>query len=221
MLWIGLCLPRLPIEVYERTLATGVNGSWRGPTGHPLVDGTCMAVCDRLRVLQANAAAAAHGIHSGQKRATALALCPNLMIRGRDLVAEQRALAQIACWALQFTPRISLREPDEQDSEAGLVLDIESSLKLFDGLDRLLTRVRLGLDELGFSARIGCAPTATASWLFARFRDGQMARMVVSGLGGDRTTSARSTIPRELGLAQPSANSVKTQPVVKIRPEYP
>ncbi len=208
MLWIGLCLPRLPIEVYERTLATGVNGSWRGPTGHPLVDGTCMAVCDRLRVLQANAAAAAHGVHSGQKRATALALCPNLMIRGRDLVAEQRALAQIACWALQFTPRISLREPDEQDSEAGLVLDIESSLKLFDGLDRLLTRVRLGLDELGFSARIGCAPTATASWLFARFRDGQMARSEAAldtVLAELPVTLLESLKPRVAGRGSPRA----------------
>ncbi len=176
MLWIGIWLPRLPLEVFERTLASGVTGSWRGPTGHPLVDGRCLAVCDRLQVLDANAAAMAHGVHAGQRRATALALCPELIIVGRDAVAERRALAQIACWALQFTPRISLREPSDPSPEAGLMLDIEASLKLFDGLDRLLTRLRLGLQELGFSSSIGCAPTARASWLFARFRDGRVAR---------------------------------------------
>lgn len=176
MLWIGLWLPRLSLEVFERTLATSVTGSWRGPTGHPLVDGSCLAVCDRLQVLDANAAAIAHGVHAGQRRATALALCPELLVLGRDLAAERRALAQVACWALQFTPRISLREPSEDSADAGLLLDIEASLKLFDGLDRLLTRLRLGLQELGFSSNIGCAPTATASWLFARFRDGRIAR---------------------------------------------
>lgn len=176
MLWIGLYLPRLSIEVFERTIASDVTGHWVGPTGYPLVDGTCLAVCDRLRVLQVNAAASARGVHPGQKRATALALCPDLLIRSRDPQAEQQALEQIACWALQFTPRISLRTPGDANAEAGLLLDIEASLKLFDGLDRLLTRLRMGLQALGFHARIGCAPTATAGWLFARARDGLVAR---------------------------------------------
>ncbi len=176
MLWIGLYLPRLSIEVFERTLASDVTGHWVGPTGYPLVDGTCLAICDRLRVLQVNAAASARGVHPGQKRATALALCPDLLIRSRDPLAEQQALEQLACWALQFTPRISLRQPTERQAEAGLLLDIEASLKLFDGLDHLLTRLRIGLQELGFNARIGCAPTATACWLFARARDGLVAR---------------------------------------------
>ncbi len=176
MLWIGLYLPRLSIEVFERTLASDVTGSWMGASGYPLADGCCLAVCDHLRVLQVNAPASARGVHPGQKRATALALCPELLIRSRDLEAEHEALEQIACWALQFTPRISLRPPTERQSEAGLLLDIEASLKLFDGLDRLLTRLRLGLEELGFHARIGGAPTAAASWLFSRHRDGLIAR---------------------------------------------
>lgn len=176
MLWIGLHLPRLSIEVFERTLASNVTGSWLGATGYPLVEGTCLAVCDRLRVLQANEAATARGIHPGQKRATALALCPDLLIRGRDLGAEQQALEQVACWALQFTPRLSLRPPGERAPRAGLLLDVEASLKLFEGLDALLTRLRLGLQALGFSATISCAPTATAAWLFARLRDGLIVR---------------------------------------------
>ena len=176
MLWIGLYLPRLPIEVFERTLASDGTGGWTETSGHPPVDGGCLAVCDRLRVLQVNAAASARGVQPGQKRATALALCPELLIRSRDPEAERQALEQIACWALQFTPRISLRPPGERRPEAGLLLDIAASLKLFDGLDRLLGRLRLGLQELGFHARIGGAPTAIASWLFSRHRDGLVAR---------------------------------------------
>ena len=176
MLWIGLYLPRLSIEVFERSLVSAATGNRVGPTGLPLVEDSCLAVCERLRVLQVNAAASAHGVHPGQKRATALALCPELLIRSRDPLAEQQTLEQIACWALQFTPRISLRPPTEDQAEAGLLLDIGASLKLFGGIDRLLTRLRVGLQELGFNVRIGCAPTASACWLFARARDGLVAR---------------------------------------------
>lgn len=177
MLWIGLYLPQLALDVFCLPETPGLPRSdWIGPSGYRLADGPCLAIVDRLQVLLANAAARAHGVHPGQKRATALALCPDLIVRERDCRQERQSLRQIACWALQFTPRLSLREPDERDPTAGLLLDIEASLALFGGLDRILTRIRLDLRTMGFSAQTGCAPTATASWLFARWRDGFAAR---------------------------------------------
>lgn len=164
MLWLALFFPRLPLEVFARSL----------PAGLPA------AVCTRLVVLEANEAARATGVHPGLKRATALALAPSLHVLERDPAREADALRQVACWALQFTPAVSLQPPVEAlkpppmpgASKAGLLLDVQHSLRLFGGRSALLARVRTGLAELGITARIGCAPTATGAWLLAQHRDG-------------------------------------------------
>jgi protein ImuB len=172
MLWLGLCLPRLPIEIFLR----GVDPS-----------SAALAVCDRLAVLMASEPAQALGVHAGMKRATALALAPGLPLLERDEPREQEALRQVACWALQFTPSVSLRSPPGEPVRAaarppgtappphGLLLEIAPSLRLFGGRDALVARIRAGLAELGFSASVGCAPTATGAWLLALHRDGTCA----------------------------------------------
>ena len=165
MLWLGLYLPHLPLEVYQRAHAI------EHAPGSP-----AFAICNHRSVEQANASARASGVHAGQKRATALALAPALIIRERNPFREQHALQQLGSWALQFTPRLSLQMPDALQAQAGLLLDIEPSLRLFGGLDKLLDRLRLELQALGYRADIGCAPTATAAWLFARWQDGLVAR---------------------------------------------
>ncbi|MBA3479043.1 MAG: DNA polymerase Y family protein, partial [Lautropia sp.] len=173
MLWLGLYLPHLPLEVFERTL-TGAGADRQPPeatAGPP-----AFAICNQSCVEQANAAAQALGVHPAQKRATALALAPTLIVRERDGAREQEALQQLGCWALQYTPRLSLQMPDAAHAQAGLLLDIEPSLRLFGGLEALQRRLRLELHALGYQVAIGCAPTATAAWLFARWQDGLVAR---------------------------------------------
>ncbi len=164
MLWLGLFLPRLPIEVFLR-------GATPDPRSEPI------AVCDRQRVLQASESAQALGVRHGMKRATALALAPGLEIVERAPALERDALHQIACWALQFTPCVSLQPADTESADArGLLLEVEPSLRLFGGRDELITRVRADLAQLGFSAQIACAPTATGAWLLAGQRDGLSAQ---------------------------------------------
>src|SRR5207253_7296881 len=51
-------------------------------------------------------------------------------------------LEHVAAWACQFTPRVSLEPPH------GLLLEVEGSLRLFGGLERLLERLRDGLDAM-------------------------------------------------------------------------
>jgi protein ImuB len=153
MLWLGLHLPLLPLEVFERQ------------GGLPPVGGPRLAVCDTRQVLFANRAAQAAGVHSGQKRATALALAPDLLTRERRVASEHDALIQVASWALQFTPSVSL-------TEGGLLMEIEPSLRMFGGLPQLLQRLRGGLIELGFVTHVAHAPTAAGAWLLARHQDG-------------------------------------------------
>lgn len=94
--------------------------------------------------------------------AAASALVPQLNHRPRDLGVETAALATIAIWATQFTPVISLEPP------AGLLLEIEGSLKLLGGIDNVLQSIERGLQDMGYTTTMACASTATAAWLLAR-----------------------------------------------------
>src|SRR5947208_16859095 len=63
-------------------------------------------------------------------------------------------LEHVAAWACQFTPRVSLEPPQ------GLLLEVEGSLRLFGGLERLLERLREGLDAMELTGQLGVAPAA-------------------------------------------------------------
>jgi len=149
MLWVAVHCHRLALDVFERGLE------------QPLI-----AVCDRQQLLQVTAAAAALGLRPGMKRATALALAPALILAERNPAAERDALEQIATWTLQFSPCVSLQPPD------GILIEIEPSLRLFGGEQRLLDRLRQGIGQLGFALCMASAPTASGAWLMARWRDG-------------------------------------------------
>ena len=149
MLWLALELPSLPLQIAERG----------GISPDPLVisEGTTQ----RPLVACANEAARAAGIREGQAVASAKALAGNLRIVQRAPGLEQHTLEQLAAWAGQFTPMVSI---DAQ----GIVLEVESSLKLFEGHAKLTAAIRRGIHGLGFHATVGVAPTPLAARLFAR-----------------------------------------------------
>jgi protein ImuB len=72
------------------------------------------------------------------------------------------ALAPIAAWACQFTPRVSLEPPQE------LLLEVQGSLRLYGGLAELRASLDAGLIALGFPARVAVAATARAALWLAR-----------------------------------------------------
>ena len=146
MLWIALHLPRLPLEAFAQASAST----------EP------QAVVDGGRVLVCNAPARARGVRPGMSLATAGALAPALVQRAREPAAEAAALEQLAAWALQFTPSVSLEPP------AGLVLEIEGSLKLLGGLKAILAALERGAADMGYTLSTGVAPTVAAAWLLAR-----------------------------------------------------
>jgi protein ImuB len=70
------------------------------------------------------------------------------------------ALAPIAAWACQFTPRVSLEPPQE------LVLEVQGSLRLFGGFESFKREFLSGLSELGYPFSFATADTARAAlWL--------------------------------------------------------
>ena len=133
MLWLALQFPRLPLDVLGEAVSA-----------HPVVvsesDGS------RRRVVDCNAAASGHGIRAGMPVSAAQALCAALHVVPRRLDDEARALTHRATWALRYTPMVALHGDDT------ILLEIETSFRLFGGLVPLLRKLRGELDALGVGA---------------------------------------------------------------------
>lgn len=150
MLWLGIALPSLPLDLLCRGTA----------------DALPLAVLEdskRIpRVLHCNGIARRLGVRPGMSLNAALVLCPGLRYRHHDPNAIQAAQERLAGWAGRFSPRVSL------DSSQGILLEIEGSLNLFGGLDALCRRVAEGVTRLGYRAVLAVAPFPLAASLLAR-----------------------------------------------------
>lgn len=176
MLWIALHLPALALESWAATM-----DAVQAARPRALLDAHVIGLAD--------AAAAARGIRPGMKRATALALAPDLLLGQADAGRDLRALRAVADVALAFSPAVAWATPPDArtapaGSEEGLDpapapgpalvgvrLEVQSCLRCFGGLDRLLGRLRADLAPLGHRLQIACAPTALGAALLAAWRD--------------------------------------------------
>jgi protein ImuB len=154
-LWIGLYLPRLPLEVFSP--------NWSGDAGS--------VVLEQERVLAASPLARAAGVQAGMRRGGVLMLMPQARLHERAPEREAEALNAVAMALLQYTPLVTLAE------ESTLLIDIGASLRLFGGIRKLCSRIRANLRALGFSACLSCAPTARGAWMLARRHAGRALKM--------------------------------------------
>ncbi|TXG77181.1 MAG: DNA polymerase Y family protein [Rhodocyclaceae bacterium] len=146
--WLSLHLPALPLQVCTRT---------EHAAEIPLA---VFSPAPRSRLVAANARALAAGLRPGLGLASALALAPGLVARPRNPDGEAALLAELACWAAQFSPQLALDPPD------CVVLDVGASLTLFGGLHELMARIAHGVAALGLQPALAAAPTPLAArWL--------------------------------------------------------
>ena len=160
MLWLALHLPLLSLESFAATLVAGAPDR---PAEHSiaLVDGHCISA--------ANAAALAQGVKPGLKRATALALAPRIVLGQADPARDAEAMLPVAHGALAFTPNVSLQPASEPGKAADTVLlEVQSSLRYFGGLERLLRRLRASVEPFGHAVSIASAATAAGAAILAR-----------------------------------------------------
>jgi protein ImuB len=143
--WIGLHLPLLPLETAAATAPPG-----------PL------ALHDGLSITHADAAAQALGIQAGLKRATALALLPQLVLAQADPLRDALALLAVAHAALAFTPMVCLAPPQT------VLLEVQASLRCFGGFESLLQQLHAALAPLGHRLQLASAPTAQGAALLSR-----------------------------------------------------
>ncbi|MFZ2652580.1 MAG: DNA polymerase Y family protein [Burkholderiaceae bacterium] len=156
MLWIALHLPLLSLESFAATFCRAA-------------DTVPLALLDTQRIAHANAAAQALGVKPGMKRATALALAPQLILGQADARRDAQALETVAHIALAFTPSASIQPAQERAATAQTVLlEVQRSLRYFGGLPALLLRLHQALAGLGHRIHCVSTPTAQGAALLAR-----------------------------------------------------
>ena len=162
MLWVALHLPFLSLESFAATLATVGSGD-ASTAAEPSI-----ALVDEHKISAANAAAQAQGVKPGLKRATALALAPRIVLGQADESRDAEALLPVAHAALAFTPHVSMPPGSGHAAPHTVLLEVQSSLRYFGGIDRLLERLLQSVRPLGHEARIAVATTAAGAAILAR-----------------------------------------------------
>ena len=162
MLWIALHLPLLSLESFAATLP-------------PAASSQPLALMDAHTLLAVNAPARALGVQAGIKRATALALAPQLMLGLADPVRDAQALTAVAHAALAFTPTVVIQPPSDagssntpDDTPHTVLLEVQASLRYFGGLPALQQRLQHALAPLGHRLHIVSASTPLGAALLAR-----------------------------------------------------
>jgi protein ImuB len=151
MLWLALHLPLLSLDAF----CTGLTAAARaGP----------VALLQQHAISHVNSPAAECGIRPGMKRATALALAPDLLIAQASPARDAAALLAVAHVALAYTPAVSLH-----DSHT-VLMDVQASLRLFGGLAALHQRLLHALAPLQHHVKMAAAPTALGAALLARWQ---------------------------------------------------
>jgi protein ImuB len=113
-----------------------------------------------------NDSAAALGIKQHMSATTARALAEpetpgSLLLLERDVAAEQYCLEQLCCWAYSITPTLCIHTQDS------LQLEIGGCLKLFGGLNNILTEISLNMEARAYRVEYGLASTPKAAWLLS------------------------------------------------------
>jgi protein ImuB len=148
-LWLAIVFPKLLLEVLTGDQPDQAAIVIEQVKGQPLV-------------YAASAVAEHCGINTGMALGAAYALCPHVIVHHYDAQTEGQRLEQLALWAVQFTPKLSLQPPN------ALLLEVRGSLKYFGGLKKLLTRIRDDLTGRWHHHHcMAVSPTPAASLLLA------------------------------------------------------
>lgn len=155
---LSLWLPRFASDIALR----------RRPVDGPFAVIARQASADRLICL--NMAAQHAGLRAGMGLADARALCPELITRPHDPMAQAQALGALCRWTLRYTP---WGAPDGVD---GLVLDITGAAHLAGGEGALLADLSARMARMGVAARMAIAGTRGAACAVARYGKGGIVR---------------------------------------------
>jgi protein ImuB len=146
--YLALWLPLLPLDRLRRL--------------EPALAAQPLATWATFGNRRALVAADGPAIHPDQALADAQAICPTLVLRPADPVADADLLERLALWALRWTPLAAV------DGVDGLLLDVAGVTALSGGEAALLQAVRTRFQLAGFAVRAALAGSAEAAAALAR-----------------------------------------------------
>ena len=163
MLWLCIALPQLTLEALHCE-----SGRIATQSGAIVVT----AVQNNARwIVCCNPSAEQAHLKPAMNYTVALAIHPQLTMIERRPTAEQAALERLAAWAYQFSSTVIVGEISQDMSRARtstLWLEIGASLTLFGGLRNLIEHLEYDLQQVGYTYRLGIAPTLEGAALLAR-----------------------------------------------------
>jgi protein ImuB len=150
---LSLWFPRLGAERHLRRLG--------GPLPQPFA--VTQDQVGAQVVTSLNAEAEGAGVRLGQPLRDAQAMCPGLITRMANPLADAAFLAVLRRWAGKYSPRVAEEPPDS------LMIDLTGCSHLFGGEAALMAQVKGECADLGLTLRAGIADTPGAAWALARF----------------------------------------------------
>ncbi len=163
-----------------------------------------------------NAEAEAAGLAIAQPLRDARAMCPALVTRPADPLAEAGFLAVLRRWAGRFSPLVAEEPP------AGLMIDLTGCAHLFGGEAGVMAALEGDCADLGLTVSAAIADTPGAAWALAR----HAGRPLLALPHGDaieqeaRATRSRAGRRRMADLARPgpiSDRAGRIAPVGQMR----
>lgn len=152
-LWLAIRLPLIPLN------ALGLCGN----------EIESVVVVEKSKVICVNDEAYTQGARLGMDMTTAQ-LVSACVTKSRQLPLEQDLLKHLSTQMYEFTPYIETYIPANA-AEAGLLLEIASSLRLFKGLELTVNLVRQSLERICYPFELGIAHTAKGAWLLSYHDD--------------------------------------------------
>lgn len=188
MLWIALHLPRLSLDLIERARPDGD----APPNTSPIAICNHLQILSANQAALNGGVTPGSRRASAQALLPEIELIPHDSVREQQALTTLACWALQFTPSVAFAPaplpeRQALRRasgkpanPDDAPGaaqqvavplpapgEAGLLLEIAPSLKLFGGLAALLEQLLQGLQQLGYHASLGVAGTCHGAWLLA------------------------------------------------------
>ena len=152
--WLALHFPHLALDQYRRGLVQKDQDIPR-------------AISDKLAgrqcIIDQSPASEQAGVRIGMPVGAALGLLDSLQVSVRNQDAEQAALKRLANWCYQYSSQVCI---DRQRNS--LLLEVAASERLFGCAESLKGRITTDLEQLGYRAVGGIAPTPEAAHLAGR-----------------------------------------------------
>lgn len=150
-MWLSIYLPQLPLEALLTLEAKDHNKSQSFPVG---------VIEDNL-VIGTNQIAYQSGIRVGQSLTSAYTICDDIKLYQRHIQQEQQTLNNLALLVYNFSPNLVI------DQQGFVLIEIARSLKLFDGLKKLLNQLKALLDKSQLSYQLAIGSNLTNAQLLS------------------------------------------------------